>query len=137
MGFVKSVLGEINHLVINFVSHFFINSVFNAAGNSLFISVNKCLTLFFHDIQFLLGHGTAQKIASPQGKAAKALHDLHYLLLINDTAMGRLQNRLQLRTIIMDCIRSVLSSDVLRNKIHRTRTVQGNSGDYILQAMGL
>ena len=51
--------------------------------------------------------------------------------------MSRLQDWLQLRAIIVDGVWAVLAADVLGNKIHRAWAVQGNSGNYILQAMWL
>ena len=51
--------------------------------------------------------------------------------------MGGLQNRLQLRTVVVDGVRTVLAADILGNKVHRAWAVQGNSGDYILKAMWL
>ena len=51
--------------------------------------------------------------------------------------MSRFQDWLQLRTIIVDGVWTVLAPDVLGDKVHRSRTIQGNSGDHILQAMRL
>ena len=136
MGFVKCILCKIDHFVINLICDFLINSVLNTSRNTFrFISVNKSLSLFFHDLQFLLGHGTAEKVTSSQGKSGKALYNLHNLLLVHNTSVGGLQNWLQLRTVVVDGVRTVFATDVLGDKVHRSRAVQGNSGDYILQAV--
>ena len=138
MGFVKCILCKIDHFIVDLICNFLINPIFNTAWNTfLFVSINKSLTFFFHNVKFLLGHGSAEKVASSQGKSGKALHDLHNLLLVHDTTVSCLQDWLQLRAIIVDGVWAVLAADILGNKIHRTWAVQGNSGDYILQAMRL
>ena len=60
MGLVKSILGKVNHLVINPIGHLFGNSLGNATCNAFFfIAVDKALPCLLHDRGFLLGHGSS------------------------------------------------------------------------------
>ena len=137
MGFIKRIFGKIDHLVIDLVGDLLADPVVDAARHPVLrISVDKTFPLFFHDGCFFLGHGTAQKISTPQRITRQRLYDLHDLLLINDAPVSLFQDRFQQRRIIGHGLRMVLSFDVLRNKIHRSRTVQGDSGDDVFQAFG-
>ena len=124
MGFIKSIFGEINHLIIDLIGRLFINSIGDAAGNPLgLIAVHEALALLLHDIAFFLGHGTPQQVASSQRVSCQIPYNLHDLLLVDDAAIGRGKDRLQLRAVISDVIRMVLSLDILWYEIHRARTV--------------
>ena len=136
MGFIEGVLGEIDHLIINLIRHFLGNSIGDTSGNSFFlVAVNEVLTLFLHHRCFLLGHGAAHQVASPQCISRQITHDLHNLFLIHDAPVSGLQDRLQLRTVVPDGIRTVLAPDILGNEIHGAGTVKGDSRDHILQAL--
>ena len=136
MGLIKSIFGEINHFIIDFICRCLINSICNTAWNSLcFISVNKVLALLFHDRGLLFGHCTAHQVASAQSITCQVTNDLHNLFLIDNTPISRLQDWFQLRTVITDGIRSVFSPDILGDEIHGTRTVKRNSRDHIFQAL--
>ena len=138
MGFVECILRKIDHFIIDLIGCLFINSIFNTARHTvLLISIDKDLALFLHHIALFLGHGTAKKIASSQCVSGKVTHDLHNLLLIDNTSVSRRQNRLQLRTVIGDRSCIIFSPDILWDKVHRTRTVQGNPGNDIFQAVWL
>ena len=135
---IESILRKVCHLIVDLVCDLLGNAVGDTARNPLFhISVNEILALFCHNRSFLLGHGTAHQVASSKSIACKITDDLHNLLLVYDTAIGRLQDGLHLRAVITDGIRTVFSADVLRNEIHGTRTVKGNSRDDILKALRL
>ncbi len=91
MGFVKGIFGKIHHILIDAARRFFVNPLGYAAGNLFrFVSVNKVRPLLFHHRLLLFTHGTAHQIAPPQGVASQITDNLHYLLLVNDTAIGRL-----------------------------------------------
>ena len=67
------------------------DTVCNTAFDSLFlVAVNKVLTLCINDILFLFTHGTTDIVRLSHRVSGKFLHDLHHLLLINDTTIGRL-----------------------------------------------
>ena len=138
MGFVEGVLCKIDHFVVNLVGHLLGNASGDTAGHPLLrVAVHEIAALLFHDGRLFLGHGTAHQIASAQRIPGQLLHDLHDLLLVNDTAVGRFQDGLQLRAVVGDRLGMVFAPDVLGNEIHGARTVQGNTGDDVLQALGL
>ena len=137
MGFVKSVSCEIDHLIINMICSLLINAILNTALYVFFlIAVHKILAFLLHDRRLLLGHGTAHQIASAHGIARQIANDLHNLFLVDDTAIGRSQNMLQLRTFICDGGLIILSFQITRNEIHRSRTIERNSRNDILQVFG-
>ena len=124
MGFVEGVLCEIHHCSVYLIRDLLGNAVCNTARHSFFrISMYKVLALLLHHISLFLTHGAAHKVASSHRITAKLAHNLHNLLLIHDTAIGRRKNRLQLRTWIRNRIMIVFSLDVCRYKVHRTRSV--------------
>ena len=138
MRLVKGIVGKINHLIINSICHFFRNSFRKAAINTLFlIAINEILSLLLHDAELLLTHGTAQEIRAPHCKSRKITHNLHNLLLVDDYPVGILQNRLHFRTIILHPVLIFLTGNIIRNEIHGSRPIQGNTGNNIIQGRGL
>ena len=90
MGFVKRILGEICHFIINLIGSLLVDAICNAARYTfLRISVHKILTFLCHNIGFLLGHGTSHKVTSSKSISRQITHDLHNLLLIDNTAISR------------------------------------------------
>lgn len=80
-------------------------------------------------------HGAADVVRLSHRIPRKLLYDLHHLLLINDTSIRWLKDRLQFRRHVSNGVCIILSPDVVWNKIHRSRTVQGNSGNDILEIL--
>ena len=138
MGFVESVLGKIHHGIVDLIRRLLADSVCNTALDPLLlISVNEIVALRINDILLFLTHRTADVIRLSHGIAGKILHDLHDLLLVDDTAVRRLQDRFQFLAGVCYALRLVFSLNVLWNEIHRTRTVQRDSGNDILEALRL
>ena len=136
MRLIKSIFGKINHFIIDFICRCLINSICNTAWNSLcFISVNKVLALLFHDRGLFFGHCSTYQVASAQSITCQITDNLHNLLLIDNTPISRLQDRLQLRAVVTDGIRTVFAPDILGNEVHGSRSVKRNSCDYIFQAL--
>ena len=63
--------------------------------------------------------------------ARKVTHYLHNLLLIHYTAIGGLKDWDQLFTVILYCSSISLTVYIIINKVHRSRSVEGNSRNYI------
>ena len=119
MGLIKSIFGEINHFIIDFICRSLINSICNTAWNSLcFISVNKVLALLFHDRGLLFGHCSTYQVASAQSITCQVPNNLHNLLLIDNTPIRRLQ-------------------DILGDEVHGARTIKRDSRDHIFQTLRL
>ena len=55
-------------------------------------AVDKMFPLCLHHSVFLLAHGTADIICLPERKACQLPEDLHDLFLIDDAAIGHIQN---------------------------------------------
>ncbi len=56
--------------------------------------MHKIFALLLHNIRLFLAHRAAHQVAAPQRISAKVAHNLHNLLLIDDTAIGGRKNRL-------------------------------------------
>ena len=138
MRFIKGILGKINHFIINFICYLLGNPTFYTSRNTFFfISVDKILALLFHYRCLFLTHGAAEQITSSKGITPQGTYNLHNLLLVHNTPVSRLQNRLQLRAVIGNASCIILSLNILRNEIHGAGAVQGNPRDNILQAFRL
>ena len=138
MGLVEGVFGKIRHLVVDVVGRALLQAVVHAALHALLrIAVDEILTLLLHHRGLFLAHGTAHQVRAAHGVARQVPHDLHHLLLVDDTAVGGSQNGFHLRAVVGNGASVVLALDVLGDKVHGSRPVQGNSGDDVLQAAGL
>ena len=129
MGFIKGIGSEADHLIIDLIGNLLGDTIGNAALYSFFlVSVDKVLPLRFHHLCLLFGHGTAHQITSSITVACQTPDDLHNLLLVNNTAIGSCKNRFKLWTVICNGISVASSLNILRNKVHRARTIQRNTG---------
>ena len=136
MGLVEGIFGEIHHFPVNLQSHLFRNPPADAARHPFFrISVDEVVPFFFHHSLLLFAHGPAYQVAAAHGVAAQIPDDLHDLLLVDDAAVSRLQDRLELRAGIGDGSVLIFAADIFGNKIHGARTIQGNARDDVLQAL--
>ena len=102
MGFIEGILGKGCHIVIYFLRRLLGHAVIYTAGHldvSVFIlfAVDEVLPLAFHDILFLFTHGTSYNIGSAEGITCKFSENLHYLFLINYTAVGDIKNIFKFR----------------------------------------
>ena len=82
-----------------------------------------------------LGHRPPNDISPAQRVSRQGAEDLHDLLLVNNAAVGHVQNAGQQRVQIGYPLRMVAVLDVFGNGIHRAGTVQGDHGDEILQRL--
>ena len=55
-------------------------------------AVHKVLSLGLHDGMFLFAHGTADIVCLTERETCQLPEDLHDLLLIDDAAIGHIQN---------------------------------------------
>ena len=82
-----------------------------------------------------LTHCLAQTVRLAHRKSGKFTRNLHNLLLIDHKSVSFAQNLAQPRMIVNNFLLSVFSFDVVRNNIHRSRTVKCDSRDKILDAV--
>ena len=138
MGLVEGILREVDHFIIDSVCDFFTDAVCYAAGYVfLFISVYKVLPLLFHDGSLLFTHGTANQIGSSHGITGQIPDDLHYLLLVNDAAIGVFKYGLNLRAVVAYMVGVSFSFDVLGNEIHGARSVKSHTCYDVLYVLRL
>ena len=136
MTLIEGVICKIRHLIENLVGDLLGDAVCETARNIfLRISVDKVAALLLHNGRFFLGHRAAHEVGPAHAVSAEIADDLHDLFLIDNTAVCRLKDRANLLTFIRDSVRMLLTSDVLRNEIHRARAIQCNTGDNVFQRM--
>ena len=136
MGLIKRILGKIHHCTIDMLCNLRCNTIGFTAGNTfLCITMDKVRTLFLHNVRLFLTHGAAHQVTSSHCISTQITYDLHNLLLIYDTAISRRKNRLQLWCLIRYQIRIILTLDIAWNKVHRTWSIQGNTGNDIFQIL--
>ena len=87
-----------------------------------------------HLLGQLLAHGLAQQVGAGQRVAADLLRDLHHLFLVHHHAVRRRQDRLQPRIGIRGALAPRLARDIVGNQLHRTRAVQRDQRDDVLEA---
>ena len=91
------------------------------------------VALFRHLLDVLLAHRPAQQIGAAERVAADRLRDLHHLLLVHHHAVGRREDRLEPRVRVVDPLAPALSRDVIGNERHRTRPVERDQRDDVLE----
>ena len=140
MTLVEGVGCKAGHLIVNFVCNLFRDTVCHTARAlvaGVCAAVDKMFPLRLHHSVFLLAHGTADIICLPERKARQLPEDLHDLFLIDDTAIGHIQNVGQLRGLIADFVRFMAVAQVGRDGIHRAGAVQADQSDDIFQILRL
>ena len=140
MALVEGVGRKAGHLIVNFVCNLFRDAVCHTARAlvaGVCAAVDKMFPLCLHHSVFLLAHGTADIICLPERKACQLPEDLHDLLLIDDAAVGHIQNVRQLRGLVADLIWLVPVAQIGGNGVHGARTVQADQSDDIFKVLGL
>ena len=140
MALVEGVGRKAGHFIVDLVCHLLRDAVGNAARAfvaGLGAAVHKMFPLGFHDGVLLFAHGAADVICLPEGEACQLPEDLHDLLLIDDAAVGHIQNVRQLRGLVADLIRFVPVAQIGGNGIHGARAVQADQSDDIFKVLGL
>ena len=95
--------------------------------------------LLGHDLRLLLAHRAAKKIGAAQRVPRQRRRDLHDLLLIDDDAVGVLQDGLEQRVVVLHLLAPVLALDevVDHAALQRPGSIQRARGDDVLEAVGL
>ena len=71
-----------------------------------------------------------------EGIARDLPEDLHHLLLINNTAVGRAQNGLKARNIVADRFGMMPPLNIFRDRIHRSRAIECDRRNDIVDRIG-
>ena len=103
---VEGVARKVQDLVIDAVRHGLAHAVGDRAGNvPARVAVDEGLALGVNDGVLFLAHRAADHVGLAEREAREALEDLDDLLLIDDAAVGDLQNWPQQRVLIADLLR--------------------------------
>ncbi len=95
VGLVESVAGEFLHEIENVRRLRLPHAARHGAAD-------ENGTLLRHLFRLLFAHGAAQEISAAERVARENLRNLHDLLLVQDHAVGCLQNGLQIRVQVID-----------------------------------
>ena len=137
---VEGVGGEAGHLVVDLVGDLFGDAVGHAPRAlvaRLGAAVDEVLPLGLHDGVLFLAHGAADVVRLPEGEAGQLPEDLHHLLLIDDAAVGDVQDMGQLRGLVADLVGLVAVAQVGGDGLHRAGAVKADEGDDVLEVLGL
>ena len=95
--------------------------------------------LLGHRLGLLLAHGAAEQVRLAERVAGERGGDLHDLLLVDDDAVGVLEDGLERRVVVLDALAAVLALDevVDHAALERARAVERARGDDVLEAVGL
>ena len=110
----------------------------DAAGDVLGrVAVDEDLAFGFDDLHFLFGNGPADIIGLAHGVAAQGTENLNDLLLIDDTAVGDLQDGFQKGRFVPDLAVVQLIGDKRRDGIHGAGTVECHDCRHVFNGRGL
>ena len=96
----------------------------------------KAVALRRHLLLVLLAHGAAQDIGLAETVAGEIARDLLDLFLIGDDAVGRAQDRLELRMQVIGALVAELARAIGRDIRHRSRPVERDQHDQVFEAVG-
>ena len=104
---------------------------------SLNATLNENQALLGHFGRFFLAHGAPQNVSVSQRISRQLLGNLHDLFLVQDDAVGGLENILEFFMGIGDRRASMLAVDVIADhpRFQRTRTKQGDQGHDFVKAV--
>ncbi|MBA7617258.1 hypothetical protein ES703_24572 [subsurface metagenome] len=126
---VKSVLGKASHELKNISSRVLNHTIFAGPFKKVGLHAG-------HSLRFLFPHGPAQDIGLGQAEPGNGVGNLHHLLLVDNDAIGLIQDWDQGRMQIGDLPAAVLAVDKLVNVRHGTGAVEGVHGDKVFNAGG-
>ena len=104
MRLVEAVAGELLHQVEDLLDLLLREAAFQRA-------FDEALALLRHLLGLLLAHRAAQQVGVAQRVAGEPVRDLHHLFLVDDDAVGFLEDLLQLGQIVDDLLAAVLAVD--------------------------
>ena len=104
MRFIESVAGKFFHQIENIGRLIGIDTALDRAFHENF-------ALLGHHLRFLFTHRAAQHVGAAESVTGQHLGNLHHLLLVQNDAVGRFQNRLQIRVRVFNLHAAVLAVD--------------------------
>ena len=129
VGFVESVAGEGFNEVENLGAHLAGVALPDGAGNEAF-------PLLGHQLGDFLAHSLADGVGFAQRVAGEVLQDVEHLVLINDDAVGFVQQFFHTGVRVGDFRAAVLGTDEAVDVFHRAGAVKGNHRGDVAQVGG-
>ncbi len=137
VGFVETVAGKLLHQVEDLHRQLAVDAV-------LLRPLGKHRPLLGHLLRLLLAHGAAQQVGAAERVAGQHLGDLHHLLLVEDDAVGGLEDRLERFVLVLgvrvgDLLPPVLAVDevVHHARLQGPRAEQRHQRDDVFKTVGL
>ena len=135
---IEGIVGKIKYLSVDFLRSLFGYAVGNRAWDSpRAVAVDKGLLLLDDDVLLLLGDGAAHIVGLSQRISAQLAENLDHLLLIDDAAVGHVQNWLELGCEIGNRLRMVLGLNEFGNGFHGAGPVERDNGGHIFNRLRL
>ena len=132
--FIEGVVRKINDLVVNAARNVFRYAVGDAAGNvPRGIAVDEGDALGVDDGVLFLAHGAADDVRLTERVSGKLPEHLLHLLLIDHTAVGDAEDRLELRVLVADLFRVLAALKEFRDAVHRAGAVERDNGGDIFE----
>ncbi len=98
-------------------------------------AVDEAVALLVHLRLDLLTHGAAQQVGFAERIARQHLRDLHHLFLVDDNALGLLEQMVDRRMDRLQLLLAMLAGVVGRDVFHRARTIERDERDDVLDAV--
>ena len=95
------------------------------------------LAFCLHHRVLLFTHGTADVICLSERETGQFTEYLHDLFLVDDAAVGDVEDMGQLRGLVADLIRLVAVAQVGRDGVHRARAVKTDKSDDVFKVLRL
>ena len=109
-------------------------------GDPVFTApVDELLAQTCHDLFILLPHCLAEDVSLGEREPGELLRHLHHLILIDRETVRLLEDLLQVRMRVVDLLAAAASLHVVigHPALQRTRTIQGEESDQILEPVRL
>ena len=140
MGLVERVGRKGRHIVEDLIGSRLADAALQAAvalGTAVRTvrTVDKILLLLGKDLGFFLRHGAADHIGGAHGVACQFPEDLHDLLLIDDHAVGHVQDGFQKWGRVLDMFGVLPVFEVRRDRVHGAGPVKRDHGDDIFKVL--
>ena len=130
VGFVEAVIGEFIQKVPDLQRDGIVHPVFARA-------LDEFRAFGIHRLLNFFTHGAAQEISTAQRITRHFLRDLHHLFLIDDNALGLIQNVIHRRVQIIALGQAVFHLAIFRDILHRAGAVERHERHDILNACRL
>ena len=88
--------------------------------------------LLDHLREILFPHGPPEKVGLAEGVAGEEVRGALDLLLVDEDAVGLLARLFEERVEVLDLFLALLPLDEIGNELHRTRTIEGDERDDVL-----